>query len=372
MSTSERPLVPTKRTAIHRQQPLSSVTELPVTTNSSSSSGSLSSSTHPTTIQKPLSNFIDVIVAAFTALLLAWRLLLSNGEDKKDEIPVGLNWKDDDSSIKDIDGINGDATSATKSIASTAMESPSAESLKALLSTDSISDDRLGLTATTARQQHFLIESPQCSIQQNTEYFLRYGNNAYNTERYLLAIPELEEENDELCGSQWSVSSSSSLRAPTAILNTSFGAGTDIRSVSSNSDQPISFNTTATTDHAPDLINCYQPSNSSLVNLNQNPNPKFCSNQAIFANSSSHSTILHRPTSKPVLTVPHPTISPPPPPFSSRKPLLPPKLPHSKEFWNDTFPSSPPLSSTDKKVVATTTAGHLTFDIPGEYIFVED
>ncbi|VDO33294.1 unnamed protein product [Brugia timori] len=68
MSTSERPLVLT-RSATHQQQRLS--TELAITT----SSGSLPSSTHAITVttkstsvtfQKPFSNFIDIIVAAFT------------------------------------------------------------------------------------------------------------------------------------------------------------------------------------------------------------------------------------------------------------------------------------------------------------------
>ncbi|EFO15912.1 hypothetical protein LOAG_12594 [Loa loa] len=71
------------------------------------------------------------------------------------------------------------------------MESASSiEALKALLSTDSISDDRLA-----EHHQHLLTESQfisQCSSPQDSEYFLRYGNNTYNTERYLLAIPELE------------------------------------------------------------------------------------------------------------------------------------------------------------------------------------
>ncbi|CAG9534364.1 unnamed protein product [Cercopithifilaria johnstoni] len=291
-----------------------------------------------------------------TALLFAWRLLLSNGEDERDEISLGLNRHDNSSSIKNIDGISASATS----LATTAMEPSSIESLKALLSTDSISDDRLPLTATTGNQQHFLTESsfvPQCS---SIQPHIEYSNNTYhNMERYLLAIPELEEENDELCGSQWSSSPSS---ASTAIPNTLFGSGTGIRPASSNFDQSISLGTIAT-DHTPDLINCDQPSNSYLVNLNQNPNSKlFSSDQLILTDSSSHPTILHQPISKTVLTVPHPTIPPPPPPFSSLK-LLPSPLPQSKEIWNKTSPSLPLLSA-ETKVVTTITTGHLTFDIP--------
>lgn len=127
-------------------------------------------------------------------MLLAWRLLLFNGENERNEVSVGLNQKDDGSPIKDFNSISASATSATTSIAAAAMESSSIESLKALLSTDSISDDRISLAA-TGHQQHFLTESqlvPQCSSPQDIEYFLRYGNNTYNTERYLLAIPELE------------------------------------------------------------------------------------------------------------------------------------------------------------------------------------
>ncbi|VDK75455.1 unnamed protein product [Litomosoides sigmodontis] len=63
MSTSERPLV---LTSSPQRQQLPSVTELPLTANSTSDSGPLSSSAHTTAAQKPFSNFIDVIVAAFT------------------------------------------------------------------------------------------------------------------------------------------------------------------------------------------------------------------------------------------------------------------------------------------------------------------
>ncbi|CAG9534365.1 unnamed protein product [Cercopithifilaria johnstoni] len=61
MSTSKRPLVLTS-SIIQRQQRFSSITELPITTNSSSNSEQLSSST----VQKPFKNFIAVILAAFT------------------------------------------------------------------------------------------------------------------------------------------------------------------------------------------------------------------------------------------------------------------------------------------------------------------
>lgn len=165
-----------------------------------------------------------------------------------------------------------------------------------------------------------------------------------------------------MCGSQRS-SSSSSLRAPTAIPNTSFGSRTGTRPVSSNSNPSISPSTA--TDYVPDLIDYDEPSNLSSVNLNQNPDPKlFSSSQAIFTDSSSHSIILSRPASKPALAIPHPTIPPPSPPLSSLKPLSssPPisPQPQSGEIW------SSPSSSAGTKVTTTTTAGHLTFDIPGE------
>uniref|UniRef100_A0A0R3S748 WASH_WAHD domain-containing protein n=1 Tax=Elaeophora elaphi TaxID=1147741 RepID=A0A0R3S748_9BILA len=317
------------------------------------------------------------VLSNFQALLLAWRLLLSNGRNEKDEkVQVGLNRKDDHSSIKDI---------ATTSNAAPVMESSSIESLKALLSTDSISEDRLALSATAAtattagHERRFVAESssfvPQYSTPQDIEYFLPYGTNTYNTERYLLAIPELEikmnddhyeqEENEELCGSQWSNSSSSSLRAPTAIPNnTLFGSGTGIRSVSSNAGQSISSVAIAA-DHAPDLIDYDQCSNSSSVNLNQNSNAEhFSSDQVTFTESSSHSTVSQRPISKPPSAVPHPAIPPPPPPFSSVKPLVPLSLPQLGEIWNGTSSSTLPLPSIRTKVATTTTAGHLTFDIP--------
>uniref|UniRef100_A0A1I7W214 Anoctamin n=1 Tax=Loa loa TaxID=7209 RepID=A0A1I7W214_LOALO len=127
------------------------------------------------------------------ALLLAWRLLIFKRENESDEVPISLNQKDESLSIKDIDSISIGTNCATTSIAATAMESASSiEALKALLSTDSISDDRLA-----EHHQHLLTESQfisQCSSPQDSEYFLRYGNNTYNTERYLLAIPELEIE----------------------------------------------------------------------------------------------------------------------------------------------------------------------------------
>ncbi|VIO88881.1 Uncharacterized protein BM_BM2363 [Brugia malayi] len=355
MSTSERPLVLT-RSATHQQQRLS--TELAITT----SSGSLPSSTHAITVttkstsvtfQKPFSNFIDIIVAAFTALLLAWRLLLP----KSDEVAVDLNGKKDHhgSSIKDIGGISANAVSTTTSVAATAMESvPSIESLRALLSTD----DQL---VTTGHQQPFLTEAQfvtQCSSSQDIEYFLRYGTDTYNTERCLLAIPELDEENNELCGSQWS--SLSSVRTPTDIHNTKFVSEISIRSVSPNSDQSISSDTY--TGHAPDLINYNKSSNPSSVNLIKNSDPEvFSLNQAIFTDSSAHPTVLSHPASKFVLTVPHPTI----PPLSSLKPLLPSlstsPLYQPKEICDGNSSLPLPLSP----VAATTTAGHLTFDIPG-------
>ncbi|EFO16990.1 hypothetical protein LOAG_11513 [Loa loa] len=74
MSTSEGLLVLTGNIT-HRQQRISSSTELAITTNLSSSSEPLPSSTpattvttrpDPVTFQKPFGNFIDVIVAAFT------------------------------------------------------------------------------------------------------------------------------------------------------------------------------------------------------------------------------------------------------------------------------------------------------------------
>ncbi|VDM14993.1 unnamed protein product [Wuchereria bancrofti] len=74
------------------------------------------------------------------------------------------------------------------------MESASSiESLRALLSTD---DRRV----TTGHQQPFLTEAQfvtQYSSSQDIEYFLRYGTNTYNTERCLLAIPELDQKHLE-------------------------------------------------------------------------------------------------------------------------------------------------------------------------------
>ncbi|VDK75453.1 unnamed protein product [Litomosoides sigmodontis] len=305
-----------------------------------------------------------------SALLLAWRLLLSNGKDEKNKASVDVNRKDDASSVNDIDSISSGATSATTSIGPAAMESASSiESLKALLSTDSISDDRTAFTASAARQEHFLTESlllPQCSTRQHVEYFLGYGSSIYNTERHLLAIPELEEENDELPGSQWSGSPSSTTTAkPSALAN----SGSAIRPVSSNSDQPISLHLTAT-DHAPDLINHNQPSNSSLTNLSQNSRPKpSSSDQVISIDSLSHPAGLHRPTFKPLLTVPHPSVPPPPPPFSLLKSPLPP-LAHPKEVWNDTSSPPLPLPSIGAKLAAATTPRHLAFDIPGGHCFL--
>ncbi|KAK6112564.1 hypothetical protein QQG55_48175 [Brugia pahangi] len=289
----------------------------------------------------------------FSALLLAWRLLLP----KSDEVAVDLSGKKDHhgSSLKDIGGISASAVSTTTSVAATAMESvPSIESLRALLSTD----DQL---VTTGHQQPFLTEAQfvtQCSSSQDIEYFLRYGTNTYNTERCLLSIPELDEENNELCGSQWS--SLSSVRTPTDIHNTKFVSEISIRSVSSNSDQSISSDTD--TGHAPDLINCNKSSNPSSVNLIKNSDPEvFSLNQAISTDSSAHPTVLSHPASKFVLTVPHPTI----PPLSSLKPLLPSfstsPLYQPKEICDSNSSLPLPLSP----VAATTTAGHLTFDIPG-------
>lgn len=171
----------------------------------------------------------------------------------------------------------------------------------------------------------------------------------------------MQEENDELSSSQRSSSSSS---ATTAKPSTLFDSGSGIRPVPSNSDQPISLDITAT-DHASDLVNYNQLSNSSLINLNQNCNSKPPSSDQVILIDSSHPAVLHRSTFKPLLTVPHPTVPPPPPPFSLLKSPLPPPLPHSKKIWNDTPPLPLPLPSIGTQLAAATTTRHLTFDIPG-------
>ncbi|EFO15913.1 hypothetical protein LOAG_12596, partial [Loa loa] len=175
------------------------------------------------------------------------------------------------------------------------------------------------------------------------------------------------EENDEFCSSQWS--SSSSPRASTVIPNTWFGSRTNIRPVSSNFDRSILSG--VATEQAPNVTDYGEPLNSSLVNRNQNSDSKLLSsNQVTSTYLPSNSTILNRPGSKPVSTVPHPIIRPPFPPFSSLKPLLPSSstspLPQSREIWNGSSPpSSLSLSPTGTKVAPTITAGHLAFDIPG-------
>lgn len=121
----------------------------------------------------------------FQALLLAWRLFLSKGEDERDQVSVGPDGKDGDSARKGIDSIVG---GGTPDIPATTMEPSSIEALKGLLSTDSISEDRLALTAP---QQH-LSTDLLCSNQRRIEYFLGYSKSTDKTERCLLAIPELE------------------------------------------------------------------------------------------------------------------------------------------------------------------------------------
>ncbi|VDK83740.1 unnamed protein product [Onchocerca ochengi] len=126
-----------------------------------------------------------------SALLLAWRLLISNGGNEKDEISmIGQNRKDDNSVIKNIDDSISDSTIS----AATAMESSSVESLKALLSTDNISDDQLAQVADTEHQQYSAESQfvPHCFSPQDIEHSLRYDSNIHNTNRYLLVIPELE------------------------------------------------------------------------------------------------------------------------------------------------------------------------------------
>uniref|UniRef100_A0A915PNU4 Uncharacterized protein n=1 Tax=Setaria digitata TaxID=48799 RepID=A0A915PNU4_9BILA len=318
-------------------------------------------------------------------------MLLFNAEDERKNITSGLNLKENAALIKSTASLNSCATSSTKS---SAMESSSIESLKTLLSTDNIPDNHDVFPANT-KQQHFLSPPqliPQCTSPQDFEYFLRYGSNIHNTERYLLAIPELEgeeengkgkggarpdhisvtlvtcdpyqsalslhivgylqEENDELCSSQWSSSCSSSVRARTAVPNTCCGSRPPELS---DSNPPISPGSTS--GYVGDLIQ-HEPSNASSVDLKRNSSPK------LLTRLSSHSTTSSQRISNPLLSVPHPTILLPSPQLSTTKQslLLSPSSSslQLKEGWN----SGPALLLTTTEA-APTAFGHLAFDIPG-------
>uniref|UniRef100_A0A183ER95 Myotubularin phosphatase domain-containing protein n=1 Tax=Gongylonema pulchrum TaxID=637853 RepID=A0A183ER95_9BILA len=119
-------------------------------------------------------------------LILAWRIFVPDECGKK------KNNDDRDSSRK----IGGSATVVAETASSagaptvSAMDSSSIESLRALLVTDAMPDDRN--SRGTQQFAPTLQPIPQCSASTSVDDFLRYCSGNHNTERYLLAIPELE------------------------------------------------------------------------------------------------------------------------------------------------------------------------------------